>query len=111
MSDSAVAMFAQAQLGVFARFQLLEVGVTQRVIDRRLQVGRWVRLAPGVYGLPSHPDSWAQQLWVTYLAAGQDAVVSHHAAAASFHVRQFPPGRLTVTVPHPQHQRVAGATV
>jgi very-short-patch-repair endonuclease len=37
--------------------------------------------------------------------------VSHHAAAAVYRLRQFPEGVLSVTVPHPQHQRVAGATV
>src|SRR3954454_13592628 len=111
MLDAIVAELAARQLGVFARFQLLDRGVTQRVIDRRLASGRWIRLAPGVYGLPGHRDSWAQRLWVVYLAAGFDSMVSHESAAASFRVRQFPEGPLTVTVPHPRHQRVAGAVV
>ena len=111
MPDQPVIELARAQLGVFARFQLLAIGISTSLIDRRLASGRWTRLAPGVYGLPGHPDSWARRLWVAYLAAGIDAVVSHHAAAAVYRLRQFPQGLLTVTVPHPQHQRVAGVTV
>ena len=111
MFDDLVSDLARRQLGVFARFQLLELGITQRVIDRRLATGRWLRLAPGVYGLPGHYDSWSRRLWVVYLAAGRDALVSHHSAAAVYRVRQFPEGVLSVMVPHPQHQRVAGATV
>jgi len=111
MIDRLVAELAARQLGVFARFQLLALGVDDGLIRRRLRSGAWVRLAPGVYGLPGHSDIWARRLWVVYLAAGEAAVVSHQAAAASFHLRQFPQGLLTVTVPHPQHQRVAGAVV
>src|SRR5690349_16637978 len=111
MSDLPVAELARAQLGVLARFQLLELGITQRSIDRRRASRSWIRLAPGVYGLPGHPEGWARRLWVVYLAAGALAVVSHQAAAACFRVRQFPEELLTVTVPHPQHQRVHGATV
>jgi very-short-patch-repair endonuclease len=111
MFDLIVTELALVQLGVFARFQLLERGVTQRVIDRRLATGRWARLAPGVYGLPGHRDTWARRLWITYLAAGADSVVSHESAVADFGLPDFPRLPLVVTVPHPQHQRVAGAVV
>lgn len=111
MIDQLVAELAARQLGVFARFQLLELGCSSNLIDRRLRSGQWDRLAPGVYGLPGHPDTWARRLWVVYLAAGQEAVVSHHAAAASYGAPQFPRDELSVLVPHPGHQRVAGATV
>jgi very-short-patch-repair endonuclease len=111
MADPIVAALAAAQLGVFARFQLLDKGVDASLVKRRVRSGAWVRLAPGVYGLPGFPDSWARRLWVTYLAAGSDSVVSHESAAADHAVPGFPRDLLTVTVPHPQHQRVAGATV
>ncbi len=111
MVDRLVAELAARQLGVFARFQALSLGADDGLIRRRLGSGTWIRLAPGVYGLPGHQHGWARRLWVVYLAAGEAAVVSHQSAAASFRLRQFPEGLLTVTVPHPQHQRVAGAVV
>lgn len=111
MYDEIVAVLAAHQLGVFARFQLLEQGIASSLIDRRLASGQWLRVAPGVYALPGHADSWARRLWIVYLAAGPRATVSHESAAASHHLRQFPPDGLALTMPHPHHARVAGATV
>ena len=111
MFDRQVATLAAAQYGVFARFQILGFGAYGALIERRLRSGRWIRLAPGVYGLPGHRDTWARRVWVTYLAAGADAVVSHQTAAALYGLPGLPRDQLSVTVPHPQHQRVAGASV
>ena len=111
MHDPVIAELASRQYGVFARFQLLALGVHPKVIDRRLAAGRWVRLAPGVYGLPGHRDTWDQRLWVVYLAAGEAATVSHDSAAALAVMDGFSRDVLSVTVPHPHHQKVAGAIV
>jgi hypothetical protein len=111
MHDAVIAGLASRQNGVFARFQLLVLGIHPNLIDRRLVAGRWDRLAPGVYGLPGHRDSWDQRLWVVYLAAGEAAAVSHDSAAALATLDGFPREVLSVTVPHPRHQRVAGAIV
>ena len=111
MHDPVVVELALAQLGVFARFQLLALGVEPTLIKRRLRAGHWEHLAPGVYGLPAHRDTWDRRLWVVYLAAGARAVVSHHAAAALYGLTGFPRKVLAVTVPHRQHLRVLGATV
>ena len=110
MSDPLVAELAARQLGIFARFQLLDE-VSSSSIDRLLRSGRCLRRAPGVYELPGHRRSWSQDLWVAYLAAGKNAVVSHEAAASSQDAPSFPAGPLTLTVPHPEHQRVTGAVV
>lgn len=111
MHDPLVAALAARQLGVFARFQVLALGIEPTLIKRRLRSGQWIRLAPGVYGLPGHRDTWEQRLWVVYLAAGEAATVSHDSAAALTAMDGFPRELLSVTVPHPQHQKVAGAIV
>lgn len=111
MFDQQVALLAAAQYGVFARFQLLALGIEPTLIKRRLRSGHWVRLAPGVYGLPSHRDRWDRQLWAAYLAAGEQSKVSCESAAALYRVDGFPKKELSVTVPHPQNLRVAGANV
>ncbi|MBL8778157.1 MAG: type IV toxin-antitoxin system AbiEi family antitoxin domain-containing protein [Acidimicrobiales bacterium] len=111
MLDSTVAELAATQYGVFARFQLLSLGISDKQIERFLKSGVWIRLAPGVYGYPGHRTTWDRRLWVAYLAAGERASVSHHSAAADFRVPGFPRRDLHLTVPHPDHQRVKGATV
>lgn len=109
--DQCIAELAASQYCVFARFQLLALGIDDGFIRRRRRSGHWVTVAPGVYALAGHKDSYQRRLWVAYLAGGADAVVSHHAAAAGYELPGFPKAPLTITVPHPQHQRVAGATV
>jgi very-short-patch-repair endonuclease len=109
--DLDVAALAATQCGAFARFQVLALDGYDAQIGRRIRAGRWIRLAPGVYGLPGHRDSWARRLWVVYLAAGEVAVVSHESAVAPYRLTGIPRDVLAVTVPHPQHLRVAGATV
>lgn len=111
MVEHLVAELAAAQYGVIARFQLLELGVSDAFIRTRLRSGEWVRLAPGVYGYRGHRDTWERRVWIAYLAAGEKAAVSHQTAAASFRVDGFPRRDIYLTVPHPSHQRVAGATV
>lgn len=106
-----VAELAATQYGVFARFQLLALGVTNKQIEVCLKSGIWVRLAPGVYGFPGHRSTWSRRLWVAYLAAGERAIVSHQSAMADYRIPGFPRTDLHLTVPHPDHQRVRGATV
>ncbi|HYF46031.1 MAG TPA: DUF559 domain-containing protein [Acidimicrobiales bacterium] len=109
--DHLVTELAARQLGIFARFQLLALGIPSNLTDRRLKSGQWLRRAPGVYELPGHASSWPQDLWVAYLAAGEHAWVSHEAAAVCHDAPGYPHGPLTLTVPHPAHQRVDGAVV
>lgn len=111
MIEQLVADLAAAQYGVIARFQLLEMGVSDAYIRAQLRSGTWVRLAPGVYGFRSHRDTWDRRVWIRYLAAGEKAAVSHQTAAASYRVVGFPRRGVHLTVPHPGHQRVTGATV
>lgn len=111
MIEQLVAELAAAQYGVVARFQLLELGVSDAYIRACLRSGEWIRLAPGVYGYRGHRETWERKVWTKYLAAGRHATVSHRTAAASLRVEGFPRRGVDLTVLHPGHQRVAGATV
>lgn len=111
MIEQLVAELAAMQYGVVARFQLLDLGVTDAYIRARLRAGEWLRLAPGVYCFRGHRPTWERTVWVKYLAAGRGANVSHRSAAAAFRVEGFPRRGVDLTVLHPAHQRVDGATV
>lgn len=56
------------QAGAFSWAQARHVGVTRRMIERRVDRGRWVRLARNVYADRSHPRSWQQRYHVALLA-------------------------------------------
>jgi very-short-patch-repair endonuclease len=111
MVDLVVAELAARQCGVFARCQVIDAGGDDSLVRRRRRSGRWHTCAPGVYGLPGYAETWDRRLWIAYLAAGVHSVVSHEAAAALYRLPGFLRRMITLTVPHPEHQRVAGAVV
>lgn len=111
MFDLVIASIAATQCGVFSRRQALDAGANDSLIRRRLRSRAWVMFRPGVYGLPGHRDTWDKRLWIVYLAAGVHAAVSYDSAAAQSGAPGFVRDGAHLTVPHPHHQRVSGATV
>jgi hypothetical protein len=103
--DSAVAAIAAARHGVFTRADVAGCGGSDQLIARRVDAGRWERVAPGVYRLAGAGASWRQRLATLVAAAGPDAVVSHEAAAGLQRLPGAPAGALVVTTPHSAHQR------
>lgn len=79
-ADRLVTEIAVAQHGVFASAQAAHAGLTERQRRHRVESGRWVRLAHGVFGLPGFPDSWDRQLWVAHLHARSAGTVACRSA-------------------------------
>jgi hypothetical protein len=96
---------------VFSRAQALEAGASDNLIRHRLDSGRWIKVAPGVYLIAGVPASFEQRVWVKYLAAGPLAVVSFETAAAFTGYHTFARREVVLTIPHGAHQRVEGAIV
>jgi len=109
--DVAVADLAERQYMLFSRGQVLTAGGDDALIRRRRQSGRWLSPGPGVYALPGARTSYLRSLWLAHLTAGPHSTVSHEAAAALSTFTGFPRGPVVLTVPHPLHPRVRGATV
>ena len=105
MPDEAVARLASRQYGLFARAQAIELGVTARVLHRRLVARRWLPVSPGVYSVPGWPGSWRRSLMLACLDAGPGTAVSHEAAAALHRLATFAPGPIVITVLHGDHKR------
>jgi very-short-patch-repair endonuclease len=86
--DRAVAALADRQHGVVARRQLLELGLTPKMVRRRVETARLVVLHLGVYAV-GHARLTRHGEWLAgVLAVGPDAVLSHRSAAALHGVRQ-----------------------
>ena len=109
--DLTISVLAARQLSVFARAQALALGADDKLIARRLSSGRWIRVAPGVYGFPGVPESFDRSVWIALLGTSPLAVVSFQTAAAYHHYAGFPEGRIVLTVPHGGHHRIEGAFV
>ena len=80
--SQAIARTAAKQNGNVTRRQLLDLGVTDDGIRRRVQAGRLFRVYAGVYAVgrpPITPQEWAS---AAVLACGPGAVLSHASAMA-----------------------------
>lgn len=79
-------------------------------IDRRLRSGAWIKVAPGVYALPSHPGTWHRQAWIAALAHPGGAI-GLEAAAAIRGFEGFSQGPLELVLPSGANNRSSVATI
>jgi hypothetical protein len=87
------------QAGVISRQQLLDAGLTAKMVVRRLDSGRWQVLHRGVYATFTGTPGRQTQLWAAVLRAGDGAVLSHQTAAELHGLSDSPAERIYVTVP------------
>lgn len=76
-----MARLAQGQHGVVSRRQLLEVGISGRAIERRLQHGQLHELFRGVYVFGARRISRRGRWMAAVLTGGNGTVLSHRSAA------------------------------
>lgn len=96
--DREIAELAEAQHGVVARRQLLELGLGRDAIRGRVSSGRLHRLHRGVYAVGHRSISEQGRRMAAILACGTQAVLSHRSAAAHWGVATFS-GTIEITSP------------
>jgi predicted transcriptional regulator of viral defense system len=90
---------AARQNAVITTQQLLESGISAPAITQRVQAGRLFRKHQGVYAVGRPDLSPAGRFHAAVLAIGEDAVLSHRAAAALWGFWDRDIDRVEVTVP------------
>jgi predicted transcriptional regulator of viral defense system len=96
---------AAEQHGVVTRAQLLELGLTSRAIDHRLNRGRLHRIHRGVYAVGRPQLTRLGTLIAAVLSCGSDAALSGEQAAEVYGIRKRRAGPIDVTVPHALRKR------
>jgi very-short-patch-repair endonuclease len=117
IDHSAFWPLVRRQHGVISRAQMNALRYSDDAIRHRLRRGRLMRLWPGIYAVgrlaPTHQGLWMGAI----LAAGPDAALSHHSAAAMWAIH--PTGRrlegagldpIHVSVPVDRRLRLEGIT-
>ena len=102
---------AEGQYGRFTSNQALASGMSRTTLYRRTRAGRYVREHPGVFRIPGLPDCWEGSVLAACLAAGDEAVASHRAAARIWGLTDDSVDIVEITVPDPRHPRLRGVTV
>jgi very-short-patch-repair endonuclease len=98
--DAEIGVLAEKQYGVVARWQLMDAGVSEGAIERRVAAGRLHQVHSGIYAvgyrrLPR--EGW----WMAAaLSVGPAAVLSHQTAATLWRLRSYSNETLHVTAPH-----------
>jgi very-short-patch-repair endonuclease len=97
--DLAVAALAASQHGVVSVAQLLEIGLTHRMIEGRVARGWLHRIHHGVYAV-GHTSISREGRWMAAtLACGPAAVLSHGSAAAHQRIRDTSAALIDVSSP------------
>ncbi|MDQ4070048.1 MAG: type IV toxin-antitoxin system AbiEi family antitoxin domain-containing protein [Actinomycetota bacterium] len=109
--DVSLNRLAARQYSLAHRNQLLELGMTPRQIQARLDAGWLVPVHRGVYRLPSGSSPPEQPVLAACLAAGPEAVASHRAAAMLWRFRGVDNTGAEITVVGDRHLRLASVTV
>lgn len=99
---------AERQAGYFATSQAKEAGFSQSQLTYHVRSGRFVRVRRGVYRLTHFPATPHEDLYVAWLAAGPDAVISHDSALALYDLSDALPARIHVTIPRGASRRRSG---
>ena len=97
-----MARLARGQYGVVARWQLREMGFSDRAVDRRLERSQLHEVFRGVFVFGSRRIGRRGRCMAAVLASGEGAVLSHRSAARFW--RLLPPAVEKVDVTRPGRQ-------
>ena len=107
--DKAIARLAARQHGLVTTGQLRELGLSRKVVSRRVTKGQWLKVAPTVLRLAGTPVTWESHVLEHVLAAGPGAVASHRSAAVLWKLDGAKQGKPEVAVPNTRCPAVPGA--
>lgn len=99
---------AEAQAGYFTTAQAAAVGIDRKRLARYAATGRLERVRRSIYRLAPFPRSPHEDLFVAWLEAGPDSVISHDSALALYELSDVLPAAIHVTVPATASRRHPG---
>ncbi len=99
---------AEAQAGYFTAFQAQSVGFSRPVLAHNTNIGRFKRVAHGIYRLAQFPGSQFEDLFIAWLQAGPNSVISHDSALALYELSDALPTEIHVTIPRTGSRRRHG---
>jgi very-short-patch-repair endonuclease len=110
-SGRALLALAESQHGIVTRAQLLEVGLTDQGIARRVEDGRLHRVHQGVYAVGRQTLTTQGRFLAAVVSCGPAAALSHIAAAILWGLLRDRGWRIDVTVPRGGQRRRRGPVI
>jgi very-short-patch-repair endonuclease len=109
--DVAVSRLAARQYSLAHRHQLLDLGMSPRQIQARLNAGWLMPMHQSVYLVGTGASSPEQAVMAAYLATGSEAVASHRCAAALWGLRGVEAPEPEITLWADRHRPLRGVVV
>ncbi|MBC7644469.1 MAG: DUF559 domain-containing protein [Thermoleophilia bacterium] len=97
--DGMMARVSALQFGVITFDQLVQCGVSQSAVSRRVGNGRLHRIYKGIYAVGHAALSREARCMAAHLAAGPDSVLSHWIAAEKWKLRDQTACRIEILSP------------
>jgi len=99
---------AEPQAGYFTAAQAQTAGFSRALLAYQVKIGRFLRVAHGIYRLAQFPHSSLEDLYAAWLRAGPAAVISHESALAVYGLSDHLPSAVHLIVPRTASRRRAG---
>jgi len=99
---------AESQAGYFTARQARAAGFSFALLNYHLKQGRFLRVRRGVYRLAQFPEMPHADLFIAWLSAGEQAVLSHESALALYGLTDLLPAEIHLTVPRTASRRLPG---
>ncbi len=99
---------AEGQAGYVTTAQAAAAGVDRRRLAYFANVGRALRIRPGIYRLTQFPHSRHEDLVIAWLTAGPRSVISHESALLLYELSDVLPEAIHVTVSPTTSRRHSG---
>ncbi|HNS51651.1 MAG TPA: type IV toxin-antitoxin system AbiEi family antitoxin domain-containing protein [Anaerolineae bacterium] len=107
----ALYLAAEQQAGYFTAAQARQASFSRSLLSYHVGSGRFVRVRPHVFRLAQFPASSHEDLYVAWLEAGAQAVISHDSALALNDLSDLLPAQVHLTVPRTASRRRLGMTL
>jgi predicted transcriptional regulator of viral defense system len=109
---AALYLIAEGQRGYFTTHQARQTGISDRLLTHWVKIGRFHRVAHGIYRMRDFPATPREELMIPLLWAGPDSALSHETAIELYGLADVLPTTTHLTVPASFRPRAhAGVTL
>jgi predicted transcriptional regulator of viral defense system len=96
---------AEPQAGYFTSAQGMAAGIGHQLLAHHAKRGHIIRVRRGIYRLVLFPTGSNESLFVAWLEAGSQAVISHDSALALYGLADASPEKIHITIPRTASRR------
>lgn len=107
-AESKLYRIAESQAGYFSSRQARQAGYTPALLSYHAKRGNILRVRQGVYRLRHFPEQPHADLFIAWLAAGEQAVISHESALSLYELTDLIPAEIHLTIPRSASRRKQG---